>query len=171
LTDFSEDINILAKTIIKKCKILNYRISVAESCTGGLIAACLTDIPGASKIFDRGYVTYSDNSKVKELKVSNYIIDNYGAVSQNTAISMSEGALKESEADISLSVTGIAGPDGGTKEKPVGLVFISISNKQSKTIVKKYLVKGNRKEIRYRTIINALKLLEKKIDNIRKNQN
>lgn len=110
----------------------NISISCAESCTGGLFAATLTEIPGISKVFDRGLVTYSNHAKTEELGVEKEILDKYGAVSAETALAMAEGLKMETGSDICISVTGIAGPDGGSEEKPVGLSYISCIYKNEK---------------------------------------
>lgn len=102
-------------------------VSTAESCTGGLIAACLTEIAGSSAMFDRGFVTYSNTAKVEMLGVSSATLDEFGAVSRHIALEMATGALKNSNASLSIAVTGVAGPSGGTAEKPVGLVHIAVN--------------------------------------------
>lgn len=126
----------------------NLTISIAESCTGGLISNKLTDIPGSSKYFKMGIVAYSNEAKIKLLGVKPKIIQDFGAVSSNTAIDMALGIKKFSNSDIGIGVTGIAGPEGGSKEKPVGLIFIAIVSNNIDVIFKKYLFEGNRKEIK-----------------------
>ena len=121
----------------------NYKIATAESCTGGLISHNLTNIPGSSNFFDRGIISYSNQSKVDLLDVPKELIEKYGAVSAKVALAMAEGLRKNFGVDVGLSTTGIAGPSGGSKEKPVGLVFIGISIKD-KSNVKKYIFKGDR---------------------------
>src|SRR5262249_7229911 len=111
----------LAADVLSKARAKKLRIATAESCTGGLIAGCLTEIPGSSDVFDRGFVTYSNAAKTTELGVTKNIIDAHGAVSKETALAMVEGALKNSNADCAVACTGIAGPGGGSKDKPVGL--------------------------------------------------
>ncbi len=134
--------------ILKKKKLT---ISTAESCTGGLLAKCLTDIAGSSMFFKMGVVTYSNDSKIKLLKVKPSTIKEYGAVSEQTAIEMVKGLKKLSNTDICVSITGIAGPDGGSKEKPVGTVYISIIvGKKIDTYKKEF--KGNRDEIRTKSV-------------------
>ncbi len=137
----------------------NIRLVTAESCTGGMIAAAMTDRSGSSSLFERGYVTYSNESKIEELGVGSATIETYGAVSAQTAIEMAQGALKNSHADIALSVTGIAGPSGGTDEKPVGLVYIGIAqhNKDPEAIKNNF--DGDRTSIRQATVEKALELL------------
>ena len=116
-------------------------VSFAESCTGGLLASTITSISGSSKVFNMGLITYSNNAKVKLLKVPKKTITKYGAVSHETCLSMVENLSKISKSNISISITGIAGPNGGTKQKPVGLVYVGLK-KGRKTIIKKNLFKN-----------------------------
>ena len=149
------------KILIKVSNFLKEKkisIAVAESCTGGLIAHTLTNISGSSDYFDRGIVSYSNESKIELLGVSENILKKYGAVSEQVVKQMAEGIRKKSKVDIGLATTGIAGPTGGTKEKPIGLVFISISNKE-KTIVKKYQFSGDRLKNKESACNAALKIL------------
>jgi nicotinamide-nucleotide amidase len=113
-----------ARQLVDRCKGGGLRITTAESCTGGLVAAAITEISGASEVFDRGYVTYSNLAKTELLGVPATTIEQHGAVSEEVAVAMAEGALERSRSDLAVAVTGIAGPDGGTAEKPVGLVHI-----------------------------------------------
>ena len=136
----------------------NWRIVTAESCTGGGIAQAITDIPGSSQWFDRGFVTYSNQAKIEMLGVKSDTLERYGAVSAETAIEMAEGCLLNSEADLSIAVTGSAGPDGGTEEKPIGTVYIALAVKIRKSeFYKKHFI-GNRIQIRKLTIQSALML-------------
>ena len=137
----------------------NLRLVTAESCTGGLIAAAMTDRSGSSEVFERGYVTYSNLSKIEELFVQEETLEMWGAVSAQTAIEMAQGALKNSGADIALSVTGVAGPTGGTDEKPVGLVYIGIAQKDKTPEAIKNNLDGDRTSIRQATVEKALELL------------
>jgi nicotinamide-nucleotide amidase len=137
-------------------KEMNLKITAAESCTGGLIAAILTDLPGASEIFDRGFVTYSNQSKIDLLTVPTFFIEDYGSVSRQTAIAMAEGALLISRANISVAVTGVAGPDGGTENKPVGTVFISVQRQGKATKCEKFQFDGSRHAIRLKTVEAAM---------------
>lgn len=114
-----------AANLISLCRERNITFASAESCTGGLVAALLTEVPGSSAVVDRGFVTYSNQAKSQMLGVSTELIDAHGAVSEAVALAMVDGALANSSADIAIAVTGIAGPDGGTDEKPVGLVHIA----------------------------------------------
>jgi nicotinamide-nucleotide amidase len=114
-----------AREVIDANRSAGRRVAVAESCTGGLVSAALTEIPGSSDVFEAGYVTYSNASKVHELKVSEDVVDTFGAVSVATAWAMARGALAASEADVAVAITGIAGPGGGTPQKPVGTVVFA----------------------------------------------
>ena len=148
--------NVIQRLIKKKLSI-----SVAESCTGGMLSSNITSISGASKIFNIGLVTYSNLAKIKLLKVSSSNIKRYGAVSEKCCLKMVEGLSKLSKSKINISITGIAGPKGGSKNKPVGLVYIGIK-KGKKISINKYLFKNkNRENIRKNSVKEALKLIEK----------
>lgn len=136
----------------------NLTISTAESCTGGLIASAITDVSGASGFFGTGVVTYSNDAKMKLIGVKKETLDQYGAVSEQTASQMAEGVLKLGDSDVSVAVTGIAGPTGGTAEKPVGLVYIGVSGKYG-TFAYKNNFKGNRDEVRRQTVSRAFELV------------
>jgi nicotinamide-nucleotide amidase len=149
-----ELINDLAVLLSEK----QLKVCTAESCTGGLIAKSFTDLPGSSAWFERGFVTYSNESKIEMLGVPGSIIDYYGAVSEPVATAMAVGALKHSHADYSIAVTGVAGPGGGSAEKPVGTVWIGIAN-QSETRTQKFLFDGNREMVRLLTMRTVIKQL------------
>ena len=148
-----------AKALSDVLKVKELVMASAESCTGGMIAASMTDIAGSSSIFDRGFVTYSNESKEEMLGVSSSIIDMYGAVSKSCADAMVIGALNNSNADIAVSVTGIAGPSGGTEGKPVGLVYIGVCLKGREPEITECHFDGSRDEIRKSTCDKALALL------------
>ena len=149
----------LSQKVVKLLRLKKIKISLAESCTGGLLASIITSISGASKIFTLGLVTYSNQSKIKILKVPKKIIIKHGAVSYETCLSMVQNLSKISRSNVSLSITGIAGPKGGTKNKPVGLVYIGIK-KGTKILIKKYLFKSkNRFEIQKASVKSALNLI------------
>ncbi len=135
------------------------KLVTAESCTGGMLSSAITARAGSSKIFDRGFVTYSNQSKEELLSVPKNIIDNYGAVSSQCAEFMVLGALSNSNADIAVSITGIAGPAGGTDNKPVGMVYISTGVRGKDPMITEYNFSGNRQEIRIDACKNALSLL------------
>ena len=145
----------LVKTLTKK----KLKISFAESCTGGMLASLITSISGASKIFNIGLITYSNQAKIKFLKVNKNIIKNYGAVSHECCLAMVNNLSKISKANINVSVTGIAGPNGGTKHKPVGLVYIGIK-RGNKTQINKFFFKSKtRSSIQKATVKKALELI------------
>lgn len=133
-------------------------VTTAESCTGGLIAGTLVNVAGASDVLNEGYITYSNEAKERLVHVSHKTLEAYGAVSEQTAHEMAEGAAKAANADAALSATGIAGPGGGTEEKPVGLVYIACAY-QNEVRVKEFHFKGNRNKIRELSTVNALTLL------------
>ncbi len=144
--------------------LVKYELTVttAESCTGGMTAAKLVNVPGASEVFNEGYITYSNKAKRKLLGVSKSTLKKYGAVSEETAREMAEGGAKAAEADACVSVTGIAGPDGGTEEKPVGLVYIGCSVR-GETVVERHEFHGTRAENREQSAVSALDLLRRQI--------
>ena len=147
------------KSLIKILTKKKLKISFVESCTGGLLASTITSISGASKVFDLGLVTYSNQAKRKILKVDKNIIKKYGAVSHECSYAMVNNLSKISKADINVSITGIAGPKGGTKQKPVGLVYIGVK-KGKKTQINKCLFKSKkRRSIQKDTIKKALNLV------------
>ena len=147
------------KSVIKLLTERKFKISVAESCTGGMLASHITSISGSSKVFDLGFITYSNQAKIKILKVSRNIINRYGAVSHECCAAMVNNLSKISKANINVSITGIAGPNGGTKQKPVGLVYIGIK-KGKKSSINKYYFKGKkRKIIQKATVKKALNLI------------
>jgi nicotinamide-nucleotide amidase len=144
------------KLLIRILTKKKLKISFAESCTGGLLASTITSINGASKVFNLGLVTYSNQAKIKVLKVNKNIIKRYGAVSHECCTAMVKNLSKISKANINVSITGIAGPKGGTKKKPVGLVYIGVK-KGNKVYINKYLFKNKkRSSIQKATIKKAL---------------
>lgn len=147
-----------AEQVVELYRLKNRKLSLAESCTGGLVAAAITSIPGVSNIFERGFVTYANEAKMEMLGVPQDILREHGAVSEECAKAMAEGAKRVARADVGLSITGIAGPDGGTKEKPVGLVYIALAT-QKKTEAKHFLFEGDRTEIRRQSAVKALSWL------------
>jgi nicotinamide-nucleotide amidase len=146
----------LAEQLGRLLKANGKSIATAESCTGGWIAQTITEVPGSSAWFDRGFVTYSNMAKVQMLDVSPQTLENYGAVSAETATEMAAGALAHSDADVAVAVTGIAGPDGGTPDKPVGTVFIAWADKNGKAKVVRKQLSGNRRQIRAQTVKSAV---------------
>ena len=143
----------LSQKIVRLLGKKRLKISFAESCTGGLLSSTITQISGSSKVFTIGLVTYSNQSKINTLKVPKNTIRKYGAVSYETCLSMVKNLNKISKTNISVSVTGIAGPKGGSKKKPVGLVFIGIK-KVNKTLVRKYLFKNKKRSAIQRAAVS-----------------
>ncbi len=147
--------------LLERARSLGLKLATAESCTGGMIAAALTDIAGSSDVFERGFVTYSNEAKAELLQVPPSLIESDGAVSERVARAMAEGALANSRADIAVAVTGVAGPGGGSEEKPVGLVHIACAKSgASTTHVRCMFENADRKEVRFRTVTAALELIE-----------
>jgi len=150
----------LTKRVAARLRRASATIATAESCTGGFLAKCLTDLPGSSDYFDRGWITYSNAAKQAELGVGLNLIDQRGAVSESVALAMVRGALRESRADHAISVTGIAGPAGGTPEKPVGTVWIAWGSRSRGRVTveaRHFRFRGNRDEIRRRSVAAALR--------------
>ena len=154
---FDADLLDRARRLLDRCRQEGIQLVTAESCTGGLIAACLTEIPGASDVVDRGYVTYSNAAKSALLDVPPSLIEKHGAVSAEVAAAMAAGSLRRAGADIALAVTGVAGPGGGTSAKPVGLVFIACATNGG-TKVARHLFPGDRSAIRHASVGEALNL-------------
>ena len=147
------------KSLVKKLIKKKLKISFAESCTGGLLASSITSISGSSKIFNLGLITYSNKAKIKFLNVNKNTIKKYGAVSHECCLSMVNNLSKISEANLNVSITGIAGPKGGTKQKPVGLVYIGVK-KGNKTVINKCLFKSKKRSlIQKATVKKALNLV------------
>ena len=137
----------------------NWKLSTAESCTGGGLGFYLTSMPGSSEWYEGGFITYSNTAKMEMLNVKSTTLDTYGAVSEFTANEMAEGALEHSHADISVAITGIAGPDGGSEDKPVGMVWMAYAGKNIETITHVDIFPGNRTEIRFNTIARVIEQL------------
>jgi len=148
----------LAERVIASCRASALKLALAESCTGGLIGGCLTSVAGASDVLDRGFITYANEAKTELLGVPKAVLNEHGAVSEQVARLMAEGAL-QGGADIAVSVTGIAGPGGGTDDKPVGLVHICAARAGSDTMHQKHLFDGDRDAVRMRAVEAALCLL------------
>ncbi|MSP41889.1 MAG: CinA family protein [Alphaproteobacteria bacterium] len=154
----------LAEMLLADCKAAGLRIATAESCTGGLVAACLCSIPGASAVFDRGFVTYSNESKRDLLGVPGDLMADVGSVSEPVSRMMAEGAVENSNAHMAVAVTGVAGPGGGTRMKPVGLVHVAAA-RERKSILHEQFNFGDigREEIRMEAVYAALELLHRHV--------
>ena len=163
---FPTEISIRAEVLLKKCRAKCVKLSTTESCTGGLLSGCLTDIVGSSDVLERGFVTYSNQAKHEELGVNIDSLEKYGAVSDRVAIEMCKGALRRNGVELVVSLTGIAGPAGGTEFKPVGLVYIGIGTKLEEPIAHKYIFRGDRYEIRTSAVLKAIELLTITVDEI-----
>ncbi|KAA0694456.1 CinA family protein [Neorhizobium sp. P12A] len=159
---FSDDILSLAQTIITEFAAKGLMVSTAESCTGGLIAGALTDISGSSAVVDRGFVTYTNTAKMEMLGVQEATLASFGAVSRETALQMVHGALYRSEADMAVAVTGVAGPGGGSVDKPVGLVHLAAKSRSGE-IIHREMRYGDigRDKVRSATVQTALEMLLK----------
>jgi nicotinamide-nucleotide amidase len=155
----ADDVDVVADLFLKACARHKILATTAESCTGGLIIAAMTDIPGSSSMVDRGFVTYSNEAKMDMIGVRAETLDAHGAVSRETALEMASGALARSRAGISLAVTGIAGPDGGSAEKPVGLVWFGLAMMGRETIAEKHIFENRGRDyIRRQTVLTALRM-------------
>jgi nicotinamide-nucleotide amidase len=156
---FPEDVLAQARDVLARFDLAKCKIVTAESCTGGLIAGALTEIPGSSRVVERGFVTYSNEAKIELLSVPSELIARVGAVSPEVAEAMSAGAIAHSRADVAISVTGIAGPGGETPGKPVGLVYFGITRRGDGVRHERRVFPGNRSEVRLATVRFALGLL------------
>jgi nicotinamide-nucleotide amidase len=160
---FSADGEALEAVVVKLLKQRKETLAMAESCTGGLVANCITNVPGASEVFLAGYVTYANNAKSDVLNVDSKLIEKHGAVSDQVARAMAEGARTRAASTYSLATTGIAGPNGGSDEKPVGTVYIALASEGSKTIVKKFFFPTDRETFKQLAAQTALDLLRRKL--------
>lgn len=156
-----EDVFALAQKVIDQNKAAGRKIALAESCTGGLVSAALTEIPGSSSVFDRGFITYSNEAKISELGVPADIIDAFGAVSVACVFAMAQGALERSGADVAVAISGIAGPEGGTELKPVGTVVFAKAERgvQDPTAEERAFEEADRAGVRRQATLCALELL------------
>ena len=156
-----DELSLISRSLLSNLKRKGERLCCAESCTGGMISAVLTDIPGSSSIFSRGYITYSNQAKIDMLGVKSETLELFGSVSGQTVSEMASGALTASnnEADFAIAVSGIAGPEGGSEEKPVGLVYICILKKGEVGKINRYIFNGDRQSIRIQTAQKALENL------------
>jgi nicotinamide-nucleotide amidase len=156
---FSPEHTRLAIRTLDHLRSSKRRCVTAESCTGGLVAALLTSIPGSSDVMERGFVTYSNEAKTELLEVPAETIAVHGAVSAQTAEAMARGALAHSRADVAVSITGVAGPGGGSAEKPVGLVFLAVATKSGCDVAEMRFGTLSRDEIRARSVVKALEMM------------
>jgi nicotinamide-nucleotide amidase len=156
-----DDLRKSAKRVLDLCRARGLRVATAESCTGGLVAAALTEIAGSSDVVECGFVTYSNEAKAALLGVPALTLERHGAVSEETATAMAAGALQHSRADVSVAITGIAGPGGGSKQKPVGLVHFAAASRDGRRLARRRLFgKIGRRRVRLGSVAEALALLE-----------
>jgi nicotinamide-nucleotide amidase len=154
------DARALSRSLLDLCRMRKLTIATAESCTGGLVAGALTDIPGSSDVIDRGFVTYSNDAKRAMLGVKASTLDSFGAVSKETAIAMAVGALERAGVDLAVSITGIAGPGGATPGKPVGLVHFAVAARDGRIINRECRFGAiGRSAVRQRSVVEALRML------------
>ena len=163
MTFYPKQIVNKAHKLLEICHAAGLRLVTAESCTGGLIAGCLTAVPGSSGVLERGFVTYSNDSKIELIGVAAELIAKHGAVSEAVCRAMAEGALAHAPADPSVAGTGLAGPDGGTPDKPVGTVHISVAHRGHDTAHAAHRFPGDRAEIRVASVEAALDMLQEAV--------
>lgn len=161
---FSDELERESTELLQFCRERGLTIATAESCTGGLVAGCLTAIAGSSDVVDRGFVTYTNDAKMEMLGVPRRLLDIHGAVSEPVARAMAEGAVARALADIAVAITGIAGPGGATESKPVGLVHFAAARRDKKTISEYQVLPGDRTEVRIASVHIALGLLRRIAD-------
>lgn len=154
----------LATRLLDVCAARGLRVAAAESCTGGLVAGCLTSISGCSSVVERGFVTYSNDAKTDMLGVPAALIKEHGAVSGPVAEAMAAGAVERSRADLAVSVTGVAGPTGGSPEKPVGTVWIGVCRRGRAARAERHFFNGSRAAVRLQSVAAALELLRQEAD-------
>jgi nicotinamide-nucleotide amidase len=160
LEEFTDEaLRSLAEQVGRALLARHWRVASAESCTGGWVAKCLTDVPGSSQWFERGYVTYSNAAKAQSIGVSEQVIETFGAVSRPVVEQMAAGALHASGADLSVAITGVAGPDGGTIEKPVGLVWFALAVQAGTHLAHPHQFAGGREAVRRASVATALRLI------------
>jgi nicotinamide-nucleotide amidase len=164
MSGLPSDLVARAGRVLAACERMSTPLAVAESCTGGLLGAALTAIPGSSAWIDRGFITYSNQAKIDMLGVPESLIAHCGVVSEDVARAMAEGALAHSHATASVAITGIAGPAGGTADKPVGLVHIAAAHRGRETLHQRLLLTGDRDQIRHAATLAAMDLLVQRIE-------
>ena len=161
---FPETLTDQAQRVLDACKRARRMVALAESCTGGLVAACLTSLAGSSAVVERGFVTYSNEAKQDLLGVPAALLEAHGAVSAEVARAMAEGALSRARVDLAVAITGIAGPGGGTETKPVGLVFLATACRGAETRVERHVFSGDRTRVRLASAARALEMLRERVE-------
>lgn len=155
----NEEIAVAARDALAACEEMGVTLATAESCTGGLVSAALTTVPGSSRVFEAGFVTYANSAKETILNVAPSLIRTQGAVSRDVAFAMARGALAHTSAKIAVAITGIAGPDGGTPEKPVGLVHIAVCSEDGDSLHEAPVFTGDRDSVRAQATLLALRMI------------
>ena len=158
MDNFNEETCFLSRSVLERCRALGWKVATAESCTGGLIVGAMTEIAGSSDVVDRGFITYSNEAKIEMLNVPPETLAAHGAVSEQTVRAMALGALANAKASVTVAVTGIAGPGGGSAEKPVGLVHFAVATPES-IITEHRIFEGDRGVVRYQTVLHALTMM------------
>ena len=154
-----DELDVAARATLEAMRARQWMVATAESCTGGLIAGALTEIAGSSDVVDRGFVTYTNTAKTEMLGVPAAVVEVHGAVSQAVAEAMAEGALQRSDAHATVAVTGVAGPGGGSAEKPVGTVWFGCAATGMETVSERKVFPGDRSAVRRATVLHALSML------------
>lgn len=155
----NSELLMIAEVLLEVCSGKSLKLATVESCTGGLLAAYLTAVPGSSAVVERGFVTYSNDAKIENAGVEPHLIEQYGAVSAPVAEAMARGALERAPVDLTAAITGVAGPGGGTTAKPVGLVYIAVANKDGSVEVRENHLQGDRDAVRSASVQIALEML------------
>ena len=157
---FDPDTLNLAASVLAACRARNWRVATAESCTGGLVAAALTAVAGSSDVIERGFMAYSNQAKIELLGVPEGTISAHGAISAETTAAMARGAVTRAGVDLAVAITGVAGPGGGTLQKPVGLVYLGVARKDGAARVERRIFPGDRATVRRAALVEALELLQ-----------
>jgi len=163
MRDISQELRTLSEHVLAVCRTESITLATAESCTGGLISAALTAVPGSSDVVDRAFVTYTNTAKHEMIGVPMHLFDSVGAVSHEVAAAMAQGALSNSNAGIAVSVTGVAGP-GSSERKPAGLVYVGVASRSADIRVEECHFDGDRDAVRHATVLKALKMVLQTID-------
>ncbi|MCB2052820.1 MAG: CinA family protein [Geminicoccaceae bacterium] len=166
-TLWPENLRIAAAGLLEACIGRKLKLATAESCTGGLVVACLTEIAGSSAVVDRGFVTYSNEAKIAMLGIDAALLGRFGAVSAEVALAMAQGALARSDADCAVAITGIAGPGGATAGKPVGLVHLATARRGGALAQERHVYSGDRAAVRMAAVETALAMLRRSVEELR----
>ncbi len=160
---FPTECRVKAEAFLRSCNVRGWKLAVAESCTGGLLSACFTEIPGSSAVFTHGFITYANEAKQQMLGVSADALERDGAVSESVAIAMADGARRVAQSTLSVAITGVAGPGGGSAHKPVGLVYIASACDGFSTLCERRVFSGDRDQVRMQSVVAALDMLQRQL--------